>query len=548
MSLITLTTGAPCSNDSLYESFLNNILNLNEIKPSGPLIHTANKHSHNQVSPYVALLREVLGLPTYDVELDEQGGVIRRRPESMLRSYQRYLANCIYTMPAVLGAAEMSLGKTAATLTGVRRLMRKKPSYRTLIVAPLQVANETWPDEINEWEHLDDLTHTVVTGTAKQRVEALKVDADLTIINRENLQWLWKTIGGIKGWRWQILVYDESSRLKSFRRRTPSRADRHGRKRRNLTEFGVLAAARGAIKHVVELSGTPSPNGLVDLGGQAFMLDGGQRLGVSRKAFLDRWFNVDAYTYNIEPKPHAEKEIMGLMKDVMIGLRSEDYIDLPPQHFNPIKVKLPPKIMKQYRDFKRTMVAEDYDVEAVSRGVLINKLLQFANGGLYRQDPDEPEAARETIAIHDVKLKALENIVAEAAGQNILVAYSYKFDKERIKKRFPKAVFFDEEPNFVKLWNAGKIAMGVSHPASIGHGLNLQYGGYIQVWYGLTWSLELWDQFNRRLARPGQKNPTVFIHIIVAEGTADETVLEVIRTKGLTQDKITEAVRVKLNE
>ncbi len=472
------------------------------------------------------------------------------RPESMLRSYQVYLANCIYDMPGLLGAAEMSLGKTGATLTGVRWLLRDNLTWRCIIVAPLEVARNTWPDEIAEWAHLQDLTYTIVVGTPEQRLAALAVDADLTIINRENLPWLWKTIGGGPGWRWQILVYDESSRLKGFTRHTPGGAQKEGEPKRKptLSEFGVLAAARKHIKRVVELSGTPSPNGLIDLGGQAYIIDQGERLGINKTKFQKHWFTKDQYTFAIEPKANAEKEIMGLMKDVMIGLRSEDYIDLPPRHFNPVFVKLTPKLRREYEEFERTLVAEAYDVEAVSKGVLTNKLLQFSNGGLYRQDPDDPEAARETIPVHDLKIKALESIIAEAAGKPVLIAYSFKFDKERIKKRYPRAVFFDEEPNFVKLWNAGKIEIGVSHPASIGHGLNLQYGGFIQIWFGLTWSLELWDQFNRRLARPGQVAHTVFIHVIMARDTEDERQYENLMTKGITQDRITEAVRVRLHD
>jgi hypothetical protein len=476
---------------------------------------------------------------------NESLGLFRLREED-LRSYQRYLASEIEARPYLLGAAEMSLGKSAATLTGVRRLLRRNRNWRTLIVAPLKVAEETWPTEVHKWEHLKDLTYTVVTGDEKARLAALDVDADLTIINRENLQWLWRVIGGKTGWRWQILVYDESSRLKAWRLRT--KGDKEKGKKANLTEFGVLASARSHIERVVELSGTPSPNGVKDLGGQAYLLDQGERLGRSRQAFLDRWFDQNRYTREVKAKPHAKSEIMALMKDVMIGLRAEDYIDLPPRLFNPIKVKLPPKIMKQYRDFKRTLVAEEYDVEAVSQGVLTNKLLQFANGGLYRQIEGTVPPQREVVHVHDYKLDALERIIEEAAGQSVLVAYSFKFDLARIKKRFPRAVVFDEEPNFVKRWNNRDIEIGLAHPASIGHGLNLQFGGHIQVWYGLTWSLELYDQFNRRLARPGQESPTVFIHHIIAEGTADEAVMLAMQMKGAEQDDITRAVRVLLTE
>ena len=464
------------------------------------------------------------------------------RPESMLRSYQVYLAEKIEEMPAVLGAAEMSLGKTGSTLTGVRRVLRKNPTWRAIIIAPLEVANNTWPDEVGEWAHLQDMTYTVVTGTAEQRRAALKVDADLTIINRENLPWLLKEIGGKPFWRWQVLIYDESSRLKGFTPRTKGSE----KTKPQLSEFGVLVQVRSRIKKVIELSGTPAPNGLYDLGGQARILYGPESpLGRTKSEFERLFFDKNQFTYEITPKADAEEKIMDHMAPVMIGLRSEDYIDLPPLHFNPVYVKLSPALMREYKLFEENLYTEQYGVEAVNKGVLTNKLLQLANGGLYKTDETVDPPKREVIYVHDLKLRKLDSIIAEAAGKPVLIAYSFKFDKAQIKKRFPQAVFFDEEPNFVKLWNKGKIKIGVSHPASIGHGLNLQHGGHIQVWYGLTWSLELWDQFNRRLARPGQKAHTVFIHVIMAKGTADERQYEALRTKGITQDRITERIRVR---
>lgn len=465
-----------------------------------------------------------------------------KRPESMLRSYQRYLAEEIEKRDAILGAAEMSLGKSAATLTGVRRVLRKNPGWRCLIVAPLEVAKCTWPDEVHEWEHLEDMTYTVVCGTEKERLAALEVDADLTMINRENLLWLWKTVGGKAGWRWQVLAYDESSRLKGFTMRTKGSE----KTKPQLSEFGVLAQARPMIKKVIELSGTPAPNGIWDLGGQARILFGHKSpLGENKTQFKHRFFNEDKYTYALTPKPGAVDAIMDHMKPVMVGLRSQDYIDLPPLHFNPVYVNLTPKLMKQYREFRETLYAEEYDVEAVNKGVLTNKLLQMSSGGLYRTDESQDPPVRETIVLHDLKIKKLESIVAEAAGQSILVAYRYKFEKDQIAKAFKNAVFFEDDPQFVKNWNSGKIQLGVAHPASIGHGLNLQHGGHIQVWMGPVWSLELWDQFNRRLARPGQKAPTVFVHVIMARGTEDERQYESLQTKGITQDDITERVRVR---
>lgn len=464
------------------------------------------------------------------------------RPEGAMRSYQRYLADKITEMPALLAAADMGLGKTGATLTGVRRVLRRHPTWRAIIVAPLEVARETWPTEVHEWAHLQDMTYTVVTGTPEQRRAALAVDADLTIINRENLQWLLKEICGKDGWRWQVLVYDESSRLKGFTKRTKGSE----KTKPQLSEFGVLCNVRSRIKKVIELSGTPSPNGIYDLGGQARILFGpSSPLGENKNQFEQRFFDKNQYSYEIKPKPGAEETIMGHMQPVMIGLRSEDYIDLPPRKFNPLYVKLSPKLRDQYREFEKTLYAEEYDVEAVNKGVLTNKLLQMASGGLYRTDDTKDPPVREVITIHDLKIKKLQSIMAEAAGQNVLVAYRYKFEKAHIRKAFPDAVFFDEEPQFVKKWNAGKIRMGVAHPASIGHGLNLQHGGHIQVWMGPTWSLEIWDQFNRRLARPGQKAHTVFIHVIMTRDTEDERQYETLQTKGITQDRITERVRVR---
>jgi SNF2 family DNA or RNA helicase len=497
-------------------------------------------------SPFEQLLHSagLIELMHDSHKFDKIGSGLLR--EQDLRSYQRYLADKIVELPAVLGAADMGLGKSAATLTAIRRLLRAGEIEHVLIVAPLQVATRTWPDEIERWKHLRHLTFAVATGDEAERSVAIAADVELTMINRENLQWLWQKVGGLKGWKWDALVYDESSRLKAWRNRTPGKKADGTKTKKNLTEFGVLAQARSKFKRIVELSGTPAPNGLVDLGGQAFILDGGVRLGPSRTAFLERWFDVNPWSHKIIPKDHARAQIMERMSDVMIGLRAQDYIDLPPQVFNPIYVRLPAKLMKRYRDFERTLYSEEYDVEAVNQGVLTGKLLQLANGSLYRDVEEAEPPRREVIRVHDLKLKALESIVEEAAGQPVLIAYSFRFDRDVIRKRFPNAVLFDEDPQFVKKWNAGKIEIGLAHPASIGHGLNLQFGGHIQVWYGLTWSLELWDQFNRRLARPGQESPSVFIHVIMARGTEDERQYADLQTKGITQDEITEHVRVKL--
>jgi len=464
------------------------------------------------------------------------------RERSELRPSQRYLADTIVDIPTTLIVVPMAWGKTAAALTAIRRLLDSFRSRRALVVAPLRVAENTWPEEIRAWRHTRVMSFSVLTGSAEERVRAARTDSEIHIINRENLRWLVEFWGN--DWPYDLLVYDESSRLKGGRRRTKG-----GKKTKpRLSEFGSLAQVRRRMDRVVELTGTPSPNGLIDLWGQSYILDLGQRLGTSRTAFERRWFDSDYMGFTLTPKAHAHDEIMGLMSDVMIGLRPDDHLELPEVVHNVIKVKLPPAAMSEYRRFERTLVSEIYDVEAVSRGVLTNKLLQFANGSMYRSIEGSEPPRREIVPIHDAKLVALDSVIEEACGNPVLVAYSFRFDLDKIRSRYKYAVVFDEEPNFVSNWNKGKIKLGLAHPASIGHGLNLQAGGNIACWYGLPWSLELYQQFNMRLPRPGQKKDKVFLHHIVAEGTADEDVLTNLNCKGATQDDITSAVRSRLQK
>lgn len=462
------------------------------------------------------------------------------RKKSDLRAYQVFMAEQIINLKTVLLWADMGLGKTAAVLTAVRQLLDELAIRRVLIVAPLYVAENTWPEEFAQWAHLLALDYSVITGTPKQRLAALEADVDIFIINRENLPWLWKVMRKRK--LFCMIAYDEASRLKAGKKRTKGGKTTGAR----LSEFGALAKLRHAAEYVVELSGTPAPNGLIDLWGPAYIIDLGERLGEKRQHFLERWFDSDYMGYSYEPKPHAQKQIMRRLADVTVTLRAEDHIDLPPIIKNVIKVKLPKKVMDEYRRFERTLVSELYDVEAVSQGVLTNKLLQFACGSMYRDIEGSYPPKKEIVHVHDGKIAALESIVAEAAGEPILVAYGFQFDLKQIKKRFPKAVIAAEEKDWKKRWDAGEIQMLLAHPASMGHGLNLQYGGHIQVWYGLTWSLELYEQFNKRLARPGQKHPFVTIHHIICEDTAEEDVIEAMETKGANQEAITNAVRVRI--
>lgn len=477
------------------------------------------------------------------------------RKASDLRPYQKFLADVIVEKPAALLAVPMGLGKTVSTLTAMRRLLDEFMVRKWLVIAPLRVARETWPDEIGEWEHTAVLSFTLIEGSPEKRSKLLQEQTEIHIINRELVPWLVEVLG--REWPYDGVVWDESSALKSWKKRTPPskkkvKLDENNKpippkktNKRVLTRFGAIAHVRSKIRWFVELTGTPTSGGLMDLGGQIYILDQGQRLGASRTAFENRWFDSDYMGWSFTPKPHAEKEIMAAVSDIMIGLRSEDYIKLPPVWLNPRWITLPSGLLDEYDEFERNLVSEAYDVEAVSRGVLANKLLQFANGAMYRNPASENEK-RQLVSVHDLKLDELERVVEEAAGASILVAYSYQFDLDRIKKKYPKAVVFDNTPGILKDWNAGKIPLLVAHPASVGHGLNMQYGGHIACWYGLTWSLELYQQFNARLPRPGQKSSLVTIHHIVARNTVDADVLEALGRKGATQDRVLDAVRVRV--
>lgn len=466
------------------------------------------------------------------------------------RPYQKWMAETCIKQDVFLGA-EMGLGKTAAVLWALNVMLEAGTISSVLIVAPLKVAEETWTAEIAKWAFARHLTYRVVTGDEEERKASLRHHAQITIINRENLPWLQRTLG-VRRWKFDCLVYDEASRLKSGRKRSKPKARADGTMPpKKLTEFGILRRMRFTFKRVIELSGTPSPNGLIDLWGPIFMIDLGKRLGTSMTAYKRRWFFPESrWSPNDKNQPfdHSEGEIMERIKDIFFSLREEDYLKLPPMIHVDHKVKLTTEEMKRYRDFEKEQaidVAEHGNdpeyIEAVNKGVLTGKLLQFANGSLYKDD-------RTAVKIHDRKLEVLESIMEEAMGKPVLVAYSFQFDRDAIKKRFPYCRIYGESKSDMRDWNDGKIRMLLTHPASAGHGLNFQHGSNIAVWYGLTWSLELYRQFIKRLHRSGQKADRVFMHRIITEGTMDETVLQVLTARGATQDQITEAVRVRLAE
>lgn len=475
-----------------------------------------------------------------------------------MRGYQKWMAEKTVRMDALLLGAEMGLGKTGSVLYAISEMVATGEVKQVLVIAPLRVAEETWPEEIAKWAFARGLSYRIITGTEEERLAALAEPAVITIVNRENLLWLRQQESSYR-WPYDMIVYDEISRLKSGRKRSKPKANKTTGKvpYKRLTELGVIQSIRYRTKHFVGLSGTPAAGGLLDLWGPMYAVDKGERLGTSMTKYKQRWFREDRWSHKVEPFDHSEDEIMDRVKDVFFSLRSDDYLKLPPvverDHF----VRLSPREMLRYRQFEkdcaielRNRLGEREIVRAVNRGVLTGKLLQFANGSMYLGEKWDEEIEgflpKESVLIHDRKLDVLESIMIEAMGEPVLVAYSFQFDKEAIRKRFPYARFFGENPNDMRDWNAGKIRMLVTHPASAGHGLNFQYGSHIAVWYGLTWSLELYLQFNKRLPRSGQKADRVFLHRIMTRGTMDESILPVLNGRGMTQDRITDRVRVTL--
>lgn len=476
-----------------------------------------------------------------------------------LRPIQKRVAERMCNEPALMLGMAMGLGKTVTTLTACRFLLDTFQARHILIVAPLLVAEEVWPEEIENWEHTAVLEYEVLTGPPDRREQRAKRLPEISIINTENLTWLVDFWG--VDWPYDMVVIDEISRFKNPAKRTKptkvalqkiidatiSAMPKDARPEdielmvskalkkapRNPTRFGALCGVRKLIDRVYGLTGTMAPNGLLDIYSQFYLLDQGQRLGSSYGAYRSRYFESDYNGFKYTLRPGSFELIVDKIQDITISLRTEDYVDMPEVIYNSIKIRLPEKVMKQYRKFQKTLLLEAHDIEAVNNGVLTNKLLQLANGSVYDEEGN-------AIEIHDLKLDALDSVIEEANGAPVLVAYSFEFDLIKLKKRYPKAEVVGETANLQKRWNNGEISILLAHPASAGHGLNLQYGGCITVWYGLNWSLELYQQLNKRLHRPGQKE-TVIVHHIIAEETVDERVMAVLPEKDATQSALTEA-------
>jgi len=416
---------------------------------------------------------------------------------------------------------DMGLGKSVSTLTAISDLQDSFSVQKVLVIAPLRVANSTWAQEAEKWEHLEHLKVSVCTGSEKTRRSALHREADVYVINRENVVWLVDLYK--KKWPFDCVIVDESSSLKN-----PS-----------AKRFRALKKVLPYTNYMVLLTGTPSPNSLMDLWSQMYLIDFGESLGRTITGYRQRFFEQDFMGYRYTIRDGCADKIHNLISDRVISMSAEDYLDLPDRIDLETKVELPSGVMRRYKELEKTLLAEletGEEVEAVSAAALANKMLQFSNGAAYH---DEHKNWAE---IHKEKLDALADIVEDNPDENILVAYNYKFDLERLQKRFPQAVILDKEHETIERWNRGEIKMLLAHPASAGHGLNLQRGGSMSVWFGLNWSLELYQQFNARLHRQGQTKPVRIIHI-VAKDTIDERVLMVLKDKDATQSSLLDALK-----
>jgi SNF2 family DNA or RNA helicase len=438
--------------------------------------------------------------------------------------YQNYAIEYIKNHPVTALLLDMGLGKTVTTLTAIRDLMYDSfEVHRVLVVAPLRVARDTWPEEIRKWDHLKDLTCSVALGTVTERRRALQKQADIYIVNRENLVWLWKNCR----MEFDMVVLDE---LSSFKNQQAQR-------------FKAMKALRPKVKRIVGLTGTPSGNGLMDLWAEFRLLDMGERLGKFISQYRNAYFQPDKrngmVVFSYKPLPGAEAAIYQKISDITVSMKATDYLKMPDLVSVRTEVNLSEAERKRYQDFKKSLVMKlpDGEVTAANAASLTLKLSQMANGAIYTDDG-------KTIHLHDRKLDALEDLVESANGRPVLVAYWFRHDRERIQERM-EARELKESRDFAD-WNAGKIPVALIHPASAGHGLNLQQGGSILIWFGLTWSLELYQQTVARLWRQGQESRTVIVQHIVTKGTIDERILKALEKKDSSQAALIEAVKADL--
>lgn len=416
---------------------------------------------------------------------------------------------------------DMGLGKTVITLTAIRDLIDSLDAERILVIAPKRVAEDTWSRESQKWDHLRDLRISKVLGSAAERRKALEAEADIYVINRENVCWL---IQELPQWDYDTVVIDE---LSSFKSPASKR-------------FKSLRKVITGSRRVIGLTGTPASNGYLDLWSEIYLLDRGRRLGHTVTGYRQEFFrNVSrdpSYGIYVE-KPGAQKKINHLLEDICMSMKAEDYLKMPDRIENEIPVRMDPAEQEAYRQMEQAQLLRMDDgavIEAFSAAAVMGKLLQLANGFVY-------DFEKVPHRIHEKKLDALEEIIDCNPGQPILVFYNFQADREALLRRFPKARILDSQQD-ISDWNGGKVPLILAHPASVGHGLNIQEGGHIIVWYGLTWSLELYQQANARLYRQGQKHRTVVINHLITSGTVDEQVMKALRTKDVTQAALMKAL------
>ena len=449
-----------------------------------------------------------------------------------LHNYQVVAKDFIIGHPYAAVILDMGMGKTATTLSAVNELMFDRFEVtKVLVIAPLRVANTVWSDEIEQWAELRHLRYSKIVGTPKQRKVALQKDADIYIVNRENLPWLVEQCSPY--FKWDMVVIDELSSFKSWQSK----------------RFKAFMAMRPYMKRIVGLTGTPSSNGLMDLFAEFKVIDGGERLGRFIGEFRSRYFEEGRRNGNIVyeyiPMDYAECQIQDKISDITISMKALDYLDMPELISTKKLVRMTEKEKEKYSQFKKEYVLSELDgleVTAANAASLTNKLVQLSNGAVYSDD-------HTVVALHEQKLDALEDILESANGEPVLVAYWFKHDLARIMGRLEKLkvksrVLKTEED--IREWNKGNVPVGLLHPAGAGHGLNLQKGGHHLVWFGLTWSLELYQQTNARLWRQGQEAETVVIQHIVTEGTIDEEILKALENKDAQQERLIEAVKAQV--
>lgn len=421
---------------------------------------------------------------------------------------------------------EMGTGKTSSTLTAIDQLIYERFEVdKVLIIAPKFVALNVWTAEGQKWDHLKHLKFSIIIGDPRQRVQALRMQADIYVINRENVSWLVQYYQS--GFPFKMVVIDE---LSSFKNPQSQR-------------FKALRIVRPLIKRLVGLTGTPIPNGLPDLWSQVYLMDQGERLGKTLTAYREAFLTPDKRSrgqiFSYKVRPESEQEIYDRIGDICISMKARDYLELPPRIEQDVIVQLPDDIQKQYDKFERDQIMQiaESEITALSATALITKLLQFSNGAIY-------DSERKVQHVHDAKLEALEEIIEQAGGQQVLICYNFVHDLERILKRFPGARKIASTKDMDD-WNEGKVGIMAGHPASMGHGLNLQHGGRIMVWFGPTYNSELYDQACARLDRQGQTKP-VLIYRLLGRETMDGDVLQVLLSKTEKQDSLMNAVRAKV--